>query len=65
MTFAAAALLLDGNAQSWAFVVLVSLLAGLVLVTGVLGVALKYSVSPAEQRSTRSAQSPGFARRYL
>ncbi len=65
MAFVAAALVLNGDAEDWALVGLYILLLAMVIVTAILAVALKYSLHPAEQRSTRKAQSPGFAKRYL
>jgi hypothetical protein len=65
MAFGAAALVLDGDAEQWALVTLYLLLIAMVSVTVALAVALRYSLHPAEQRSTPKAQSPGFARRYL
>ena len=65
MAFAAAALVLDGDAESWALATLESLLGAMALVTFILCVALRFSLHPAEQRSTPVAQSPGFAKRYL
>lgn len=65
MAFMAAALVLDGDAEEWALFTLYVLLVAMISVTVALAVALRYSLRPAEQRSTPKAQSPGFARRYL
>ncbi len=65
MAFGAAALVLDGDAQSWALILLELLFLAMVAVTGALGLAWTFSAHPREQQSTSDAQSPGFANRYL
>lgn len=65
MAFGAAALVLDGDAETWALILLDLLFLATFAVTCALALALKYSTRPKEQQSTLGAQSPGFAKRYL
>jgi hypothetical protein len=65
MAFGAAAIVLDGDTQHWALALLDVLFITLIAVTSALGLALRWSTRPREQRSTSGHQSPAFDERYL